>query len=226
MLKNSFYVILLSTILLSCQKGKVEIHDGVWQIIIVKSENRNQKPVAFWIEYQDSNFVRGDGSYALDSGKWFIDETDILLLESDNGKERDTEWQLSFRNDTLVMEGTPTKSNSYKHSMEAIKVDKRPLHFRDQVIGKWAYDEILVDSIALPKLDNSWIEFSKNGVWHSQADSGVWAMNAYAPILDINDREGQPLNEWFVVVTQDSMRLMSTGELQQEGLEAKLLKVK
>jgi hypothetical protein len=226
MLKKGFYVLLLSIIFFSCQKEEVKNYDGIWQIITIKSENRQQKPVAFWLENNGETFIWGDGNFVSDSGKWIIDETDILLLESQNGKERDSEWQLSFRNDTLIMEGTANKSNSYKRYMEAVKIEKRPLHFRDEIIGKWAYDEILMDSIPLPKQENTWIEFRDNRVWYSPTDSGVWAMNAYAPILDINDRQGQPLNEWFVIVQQDSMRLIGTGTLEQDNLEAKLLKIK
>lgn len=226
MLKKIFFFIFSSIIFFSCQKEKIKNYEGIWQLIAIKSENRQQRPVAFWLEHQGDSFIWGDGNFASDSGKWIMTETDIVLLESQNGKERDSEWQLSFRNDTLIMNGTTTKSNSYKRYMEAVRVDKRPLHFRDKIVGKWEYDEILVDSVALPKRENAWIEFRKNSVWYSQSDSGVWSMNAYAPILDINDKTGQPLNEWFVIVQQDSMRLLGTETLKQDNLEAKLLKVK
>jgi hypothetical protein len=222
MLKNSFFVLLFSIVFFACQQEEKNNYEGIWQIITIKSKKGQQNPVAYWITSQDSSFIWGDGNFPLDSGRWFVNKSDVLLLESTNGKERDTEWQLSFRNDTLVMEGTDKKSNSYKRYMEAIKVQERPLHFRDQIIGKWQYDEILLDSVPFPKRDNSWIEFRKNSAWYSQSDSGVWSMNPYAPILDINDRRGQPLNEWFVIVSQDSMRLMGTETLKQNNLEAKL----
>lgn len=226
MLKKGLYALLFLILFCACQEEAVKNYNGIWRIITVKSENRQQKPVAYWIENQGDTFIWGDGNFASDSGKWIIDETDILLLESQNGKERDSEWQISFKNDTLVMEGTANKSNSYKRYMEAVKVDKRPLHFRDKIVGKWVYEEVLMDSIALPKQENAWIEFRSNSIWYSQVDSGVWSMNAYAPILDINDQQGQPLNEWFAIMNQDSMRLIGTGTLKQDNLEARLLKIK
>lgn len=224
MLKYLFYVSFISIIFSACQEKEIINYEGTWQIITIKTKKRQQNPVAYWITTTDSSFAWGDGNIPLDSGKWLVNESEVLLLESSSGKERDTEWQLSFRGDTLLMQGTANKSNSYKRYMEAIRVSERPLHFRDKVIGKWQYDEILLDSVPLPKKENSWIEFRKNSVWYSQSDSGIWSMNAYAPILDINDKKGQPINEWFVIVNQDSMRLMGTATLEQDNLEAKLLK--
>jgi hypothetical protein len=220
---SRYGIVGLALLLWACEAKETTDYEGVWQITLIETENRKQVPVAYWIEKTGENFSWGDGDFPLDSGRWVWNEDrTVLLLESANGREHDTEWNVSWQQDTLLLNGTPNKSSSHKRVMWAVKVKERPLHFRDKIIGKWRYDEVMLDSVALPPRDDAWISFSKNQVWYTAGDTGVWEVNPFAPILTVADKRGKPINEWFLIVGQDSMRLVGTSTFEQDNVEAKL----
>lgn len=233
MLKNQItLLIILSTLFMAACQQKVDNNalNGTWQIFTTKAENKQQNPVAYWLSIDNDRFQWGDGDYIIDSGAWILDEAEmIVLLDSDNGTENDTEWILNFRKDTLTLEGTENKTNSYQKYMEAVKTKKRPQHFRDKVVGTWKFDEVSIDSVPEPKIDNAFIEFNQNGKWYAQGDSGVWDMNNYAPILNVNAINGKELNEWLVVFDAnktDKMNWIGTSTLGQDKYQVKLSRKK
>ena len=224
--KINLLIILSMIFMVACQKkmDKDELN-RTWKIFTIKNEQQQQKPVAYWLNIDDNRFQWGDGDFVIDSGAWVLDEAKmIVLLDSDNGAADDSEWILNFRNDTLTFEGTENKSNSYKRYMEAVVTETRPLHFRDKVVGNWKFEEVTVDSIVQPKNEEAFIEFSKNGKWYAQGDSGVWLMNPYAPILKVNAINGQPLNEWIIIFKEDKMNWIGTNSLGQDKYRVKLSK--
>ncbi len=219
------FFVAISLFFAACQEEQAPKYEGLWQIFMVKVENNQQNPVAFWLEIEGERFRWGDGDFVVDSGKWVLDEAEVIaLLNSDSGTEEDTEWALSFRNDTLVMKGTENKSSSHNRYMEAVRIQQRPIHFRDQVLGQWRFEEVQVDSVPQPKIENAFIEFNENGKWYAEADSGVWIMNPYAPVLKVNSITGQPLNEWLAIFTGDTMRWIGTSTLQQDKVHVILTK--
>lgn len=225
-MKNKINLLIMLAILFmaACQK-KIDKNslNGTWQIFTIKAEKQQQNPVAYWLNIEDNRFQWGDGSFVIDSGAWVLDEAEmIVLLDSDSGTEDDSEWILNFRNDTLTLEGTENKTNSYKRYMEAVAIKNRPLHFRDRVIGNWKFEEVAIDSIIQPKNEEAVIEFNENGKWYAQGDSGVWLMNPYAPILKVNAITGQPLNEWLVLFKEEKMNWIGTTGLGQDKYTVKL----
>jgi hypothetical protein len=233
MIKNKItLLIVLSTLFMAACQQKVDIDnlDGTWQIFTTKTETKQKNPVAYWLNIDNNRFQWGDGDFIIDSGAWVLDEIEmIVLLDSDSGTENDTEWILNFRNDTLTLEGTENKTNSHQQYMEAVRTKKRPQHFRDRVVGTWKFEEVSIDSIPEPKIEDEFIEFNQNGKWYASGDSGVWDMNPYAPILNVNAITGQELNEWLIVFENnktDKMNWIGTSTLGQDRYLVKLSRKK
>lgn len=232
-MKNKIKLLIIAAMffVVACQqKVDEKALDGTWQIFTTKAETKQQNPVAYWLSIDGARFQWGDGDYIIDSGAWVLDEASmIVLLDSDNGTENDTEWQLDFRNDTLTLEGTANKTNSYQKYMEAVRTKKRPQHFRDRVVGVWKFDEVSIDSVPEPKIEDAFIEFRENGKWYASGDSGVWDMNPYAPILNVNAITGQPLNEWLILFEknkENKMNWIGTSTLGQDKYQVKLSRKK
>ena len=113
--------------------------------------------------------------------------------------------------------------------MEAVRTKQRPQHFRDRVVGVWRFEEVSIDSVPEPKIEDAFIEFSENGKWYASGDSGVWDMNPYAPILNVNAITGQPLNEWLILFENnknDKMNWIGTSTLGQDKYQVKLSRKK
>jgi hypothetical protein len=228
-MKNRITLLIMLSIffITACQQeADTNILDGTWQIFRTQTEKNKQNPVAYWLSIDNNRFQWGDGDFIIDSGEWVLDEAEmIVLLDSDNGTENDTEWTLNLREDTLTLEGTENKTNSYQKYMEAVKTKKRPQHFRDRVIGNWKFEEVSIDSVLQPKIDDAFIEFNINGKWYASGDSGIWDMNSYVPILSVNAITGQPINEWLILFERNKtnqMNWIGTSSLGQDKYQVKL----
>jgi|GEM_PF-6336983 hypothetical protein len=228
-MKNRITLLIMLSIffITACQhEADTNILDGTWQIFRTQTEKNKQNPVAYWLSIDNNRFQWGDGDFIIDSGEWVLDEAEmIVLLDSDNGTENDTEWTLNLREDTLTLEGTENKTNSYQKYMEAVKTKKRPQHFRDRVIGNWKFEEVSIDSVLQPKIDDAFIEFNINGKWYASGDSGIWDMNSYVPILSVNAITGQPINEWLILFERNKtnqMNWIGTSSLGQDKYQVKL----
>lgn len=88
---------------------------GKWDMIAIRIYNEDASPELNpmndrWISFAEGGtFTSGSGDEQENAGTYQFDLTDNdLHLDSDAGPGDDSDWQLTFRGDTLLMRGVGT----------------------------------------------------------------------------------------------------------------------
>ena len=107
-MKKLLILILFAGITCYSCKNSSNYFIGKWQILSVVENNKSIDLIENWMHLKDNGtFESYDGTLKkTENGKWVYKFNEKKLLIDGEGKEGDSEWILSTRNDTLFFHST------------------------------------------------------------------------------------------------------------------------
>ncbi len=128
--KHLIFALLLFTFACSATEQSSQVTDlaGHWMMQAVYqegndvTEEHNPERDRYITFREDGTFETGGSPWGKNTGKYIFNEADMrLFLDSDVGEEDDSNWIISFRNDTLHWQGVGT---AWAEDFEILHVKK------------------------------------------------------------------------------------------------------
>jgi len=106
-LKTNYIIILLFILFFSCEQSS-EFFVGKWQILNIVEDEVSIDLIDNWMHLKSNGtFESYDGELKkIERGKWTYQPEEKILFIDGVGKEGDSYWSLSIKNDTLIFKST------------------------------------------------------------------------------------------------------------------------
>lgn len=180
MKSNVFLIVLIFTIIISCNKKQQidnqEYINGLWLVKEVKINDQDMTPIADWIQFNaDSTQTSGTGWLQHSVGLWkYKKASEILSITYENGSNGfitfDTSYHVKFNKNTMTLHA---KSEDKITSITLERGNKLPTLEANKLIGIWKFDSIVINNKEVSDSLNP----SKRAMLHLRPENGYTLYN-------------------------------------------------